>query len=359
MSSRISRLQRLLPDDMEAVLITSPINRGYYTNFHSSVGVLLVTKESSSFIIDSRYFELAEKNITDCRVVLKDVSNEYGQLLELLKEYNVKNAGIESKNLTVYEWEQMSSAFPGVKIYTDNRLSAIIANQRAIKEPGEIESMKAAQRIADKAFTHLLSYISIGKTEAQIEEELERFCRANGSGAMAFGSTVASGENSSSPHSEPGDRVIQAGDFITLDYGCTVNGYCSDMTRTVAIGPVSEQQRRCYDTVLAAQEASFQVIKDGVECVMVDKAARDVIDAVPEYKGTFIHALGHSIGLECHETPMCSRFSKETLAAGMVTSVEPGIYLPGQFGVRIEDCVIVTEDGCENLCTSTKELIVL
>ena len=219
-------------------------------------------------------------------------------------------------------------------------------------------TVSARQKIADQGFLHILNFIEAGKTELQVAIELEEYCRRQGSSCPSFSSIIASGKNSSMPHAVPTEKEIATGDFVTMDFGCTVDGYASDMTRTVAVGAVNPRQRELYETVLAAQLASVKAIKAGVACKAVDKAARDIIDA-SEFKGMFGHGLGHSLGLEVHEEPRCNTISKDKLLAGMVTSVEPGIYSPGQYGVRIEDIVVVTKTGCENLCTSPKELIIL
>jgi Xaa-Pro aminopeptidase len=260
--------------------------------------------------------------------------------------------------MTVSELRSWEKALDKVEFCTDDVISDRIAAQRAIKEPGELASIRTAQEIADKAFLHILNFIQTGRTEIEIAVELEEFCRRNGSEGPAFSSIIASGPNSSLPHAVPTNREVRTGDFVTMDFGCTVGGYCSDMTRTVAVGSVDSRQKELYETVLDAQLACIAKIKAGASCNDVHMTAQNIIDA-SEFKGMFSHGLGHCLGLEVHETPRCSRNSDETLEVGMVTSVEPGIYDAGSYGVRIEDIVIVTEAGCENLCTSPKELIIL
>jgi Xaa-Pro aminopeptidase len=218
--------------------------------------------------------------------------------------------------------------------------------------------MKAAQAIAEKTYDHIRGIIRVGMTEKEIALEMEMYSRQNGSEEAAFSFIVASGTNSSMPHAVPGNRRVERGDFITMDFGCTVGGYRSDMTRTLAMGTPSDKQREVYDLVLSAQLAALDAIKPGVVCKDVDKIARDLIDSSP-YKGLFGHGLGHGVGLDIHESPNFNKSDETVLEPGMVLSVEPGIYLPGEFGVRIEDVVVITADGYENLMSSPKGLIVL
>lgn len=356
MKNRLAELQKNIPADMGAALITSPVNRSYYLRFSSSAGTVVVTKQKSYLIIDSRYFERAREMVKNCTVILQDKLD--AQISEILKQHKVKALGLESSTVTVSELLRYQKAFEGVEILTDNRISDAISKQRSIKSAEEVDCMRAAQNIADAAFLHILNFIEVGKTEIEVAVELEIFCRRNGAEGQSFPTIVASGRNSSHPHAVPTDKPIQTGDFVTMDYGCKVGGYCSDMTRTVAMGAVHPRQREAYEMVLAAQLESLKVIKAGVPCVEVDAVARKIIDA-SEFKGSFGHSLGHSLGLDVHEDPRCSHLSKDILEAGMLTSVEPGIYLPGEFGLRIEDVVLVTQGGYENLCASPKELIIL
>lgn len=356
MQERLAKLQQAMPEEMDAALITSPLNRRYYTGFPSSAGVVVVTRQQCYFIVDARYHEAAQAAIPSCEVVLQERLHE--QIYALLQQHQVKTLGIESQAVTVSQLRVYTEGFAGVNIPTDDQLSALMSNQRAIKTAPELDCMRAAQAIADRCFTRILDVITPGVTEREIAAEIEIFCLRQGVDGMAFDTIVASGPNSSKPHAVPGERRIRRGDFITMDFGCKVGGYCSDMTRTVAVGQVSARQRDGYETVLTAQLAALNAIHGGVECKNVDKAARDIIDA-SAFKGGFTHSLGHGIGLEAHEPPRCSENSPHILQPGMVTSVEPGIYLAGEFGVRIEDCVLVTEIGSENLCHSPKELIVL
>lgn len=356
MKERLQKLQKAIPEEIDAVLITSPVNRMYFAGFPSSAGVVLVARRKSYLIVDSRYFEAAQLSAEGCTVLLQDKLHD--QLNKLLKQHKVKTLGIESQSVTVSRMRELQEALKGVNICDDDRVSNLMGMLRAVKTEEELERIRAAQRIADKAFVYILERVEAGRTEREIAVELELFCRREGSDQPSFPTIVASGRRSAVPHAVPSDQPIRMGDFVTMDFGCVVEGYCSDMTRTVAVGSVSPQQKECYETVLAAQLAALEAIRGGVACSAVDKVARDIIDA-SEFKGCFGHGLGHCVGLEVHELPRCNQTSTELLMPGMVTSVEPGVYVPGQFGVRIEDCVVVTKQGCENLCSSPKELIIL
>ena len=243
-------------------------------------------------------------------------------------------------------------------VSSDSKIDKLLDEERAIKSKEEIEFIKYSQYLTDKTFSHILNFIIVGKTERETALEMEFFMRNAGSDGIAFDFIVVSGKNSSLPHGVPTDKPFEIGDFITMDFGARYEGYCSDMTRTVAVGGLDNEQINVYNTVLSAQEKALSVIKNGVLCSEVDKAARDVIDNAG-YKEYFGHALGHSLGLDIHEAPACSPKSKATLKSGMLMTVEPGIYIPSKFGVRIEDMVVVTDNGYENLTKSPKDIIIL
>ena len=246
----------------------------------------------------------------------------------------------------------------GFNILKENTLSQKLNALRQIKSQDEIELIKKAQKITDDAFSHILNFIKSGVTEKEIALELEFFMRKSGSEGVAFDTIAVSGKNSSMPHGVPTDKPLEKGDFITMDFGAKWQGYCSDMTRTVALGKVTDKQRFVYDTVLKAQKAALDVIKAETICFDVDKAARDIIDNAG-FKDCFGHGLGHSVGLYIHESPACNKRDMTPLKSGMIMTVEPGIYLENEFGVRIEDMVLVTENGYQNFTKSPKELIIL
>lgn len=229
---------------------------------------------------------------------------------------------------------------------------------KTVKTPEELLIIAKAEAIGDKTFEHLLDYIKVGMTELEIADEVERTMRSLGAEGLSFPTIAVSGVNSNQPHGEPSDRKIGEGDFLTLDIGCVYRGYCSDMTRTVAIGYATDEMKKIYDIVLEAQLAGLEMVKAGVKCFDVDKASRDVIEEAG-YGEFYIHGTGHGVGTEVHEPPTLNARSSEVLKENQAVTVEPGIYLPDKFGVRIEDLVIVTEFGYANLTHSPKELIIL
>lgn len=353
----MSRLELLMEKvDADAALITSDVNRLYYTGFASSAGTILAVKGESWLIIDSRYFEAASRGVTACSVILQDQLHE--QLAGLLHAAGVKTLAVESRGMTLASFDAWRTKLTDVELVGDNSLSDAIGAQRARKSADEIARIRQAQQISDRTFAHILDFIRPGLTEREIALEMEFYSRRIGSDGAAFSFIVCAGKNSSLPHGVPGDQVIGPGDFIVMDFGSVVGGYCSDMTRTVAVGAVSDRQRIVYNTVLGAQQKALKSIRAGRVCSDIDKIARDVIDASP-FAGSFGHGLGHALGLEVHEGPSFNQVNETPLEPGMVMSVEPGIYLPGEFGVRIEDIVAVTRGGCDNLTASSKELFIL
>lgn len=352
----ISKLKKFLQDKDYAAFIVSEENRRYFTSFPSSDGFLIVTAEKSVFLTDSRYIEAAQQQCVDCDEVLlfKSVKES---IVPVVEELGIKKLAVESGRITLRQLAMYSSGI-NVKFETDNALENAIEDIRLIKSKKEIDLVVKAQRIAEKAFEHILGFIKVGMTEREIGLELDYFMLRNGADALSFETIAVSGEKTSMPHGVPGMRRIQNGDFITMDYGAVVDGYHSDMTRTIAVGSVSQEQKRVYDTVLKAQTEAFAVMKPGVPCADVDKAARDVI-AQAGYGDYFGHGLGHGVGIEIHEEPRLSPFGKKVLESGFLVTNEPGIYLPGKFGVRIEDMAFITDDGYENLTVCPKEIIII
>ena len=352
---RIKRLAHDLPEDMDAALITSEVNRRYYTGFVSSAGALLVTREKAVLLLDSRYVEAGGKKVTDAEVVL--MTDMARQLNELFEEYKVKTVGIESGYMTVeslYSLRKVLSA----QMLDDPRLNSIILKHRCVKSEEEMAEIRAAQAITDKTFIHMLDLIKPGVSEKDLQLELDYYMLRNGATGLAFETILAAGTNGSMPHAVPSDNVIKEGDFVTMDFGAAHNGYCSDMTRTVAVGKITEEQEKVYNLVLDAQLAAIDAVRAGVPCNSIDKVARDMIYGAG-YEGRFGHGLGHSLGLEIHENPRFSMLCSDITEVGTVMSVEPGIYLDGRFGVRIEDIVMITENGCEVITKSEKKLITL
>ena len=339
----------------EGYVITSPENRRYFTNFDSSDGYLIVTATESVFLTDSRYIEAAQNQVTDCTEVAMLVSLSE-QLPEYIKKLGITKLYTEAEKLSVYDFNKISSVAgcETVSEKTDEAVSTL----RRIKSQEEKKLILAAQSIAEKAFDHILGFISTEKTEKEIALELDFFMLRNGASAVSFETIAVSGANSSMPHGVPSDKKLEIGDFLTLDFGAVFGGYHSDMTRTVAIGQVSSKQAEVYETVLNAQLASLNSLKAGISGFDADKAARDIIKNAG-YGDFFGHGTGHGVGIEIHEAPRLSPKSKAILECGDVVTVEPGIYLPGEFGVRIEDMAFITENGYENLTKTQKSLIIL
>ena len=352
----LKKLIESLPADIDGMLIESPENRRYFTGFPSSAGILIVAKQGSVFLTDSRYIEAAKSQISCCEVVEQKKLEE--QLPALAEKFGCKNLAFETSRVTVARARKLSKMLGGVRLADDDRADKIISQLRMVKTADEIEKIKAAQRITERAFEHILSIIKPGLTERDIAFELDFYMLKNGAEAVAFDTIIASGVNSSKPHAVPSQKKVEDGDFITLDFGAVVNGYRSDMTRTVAVGAVSEKQKNVYGIVLAAQLETLRILKPGLPLKAADAAARDIIrDA--GFGSFFGHGTGHGVGIEIHEEPTLSPNGTGDLEPGNVVTAEPGIYLPGEFGVRIEDMALITADGCENLTHSTKELLVV
>lgn len=349
----IKKLQQYLKADGKGVLILSEQNRRYFTSFPSSFGMLLVTKNDAVFLTDSRYIEAAQNKIKFCRVT--ESKNLKEQIPQLCTEMGITSLLAESC-ITVDELNSMRRLFRPVRISTAGT-EKIISACREIKTDYEVEQIRAAQHIAELAFEHILPMIKPGATERDISLELDYFMLRNGAEALSFETIAVSGKKSSMPHGVPDDKKIEVGDFITMDYGAVVNGYHSDMTRTVAVGRVSEKQKRVYNTVLRAQTATLEIISEGVLLKDADGAARSVIENAG-YGEFFRHSTGHGVGVEIHEKPNLSPKADGRLKKGNIVTVEPGIYLPDEFGVRIEDMVYVTENGCINLTSIEKDLII-
>ncbi len=350
----INKLQQQLRNG-EAFLVVSPENRRYLTGFASSDGYLIITKNESVFLTDSRYIEAAQNAITDCGEVAL-LSSFSAQLPEYIEKLGIKTVFTEAEKLSVAEFAKTKKALPCecVAEKTDDAVNAL----RRIKSQAEKQKILAAQAIAEKAFDHILGFIKEGVTEREIALTLDFFMLKNGAECVSFETIAVSGKNSSMPHGVPGDKKIERGDFITLDFGAVVDGYHSDMTRTVAVGEVSEKQAEVYETVLAAQKKSLEILGAGVSCKDADAAARDIIKKAG-YGSYFGHGTGHGVGIEIHEEPRVSPKSGSILEIGDVVTVEPGIYIPSEFGVRIEDMAFITENGCENLTKTPKNLIIL
>jgi len=338
---------------IDALLITSGYNRRYITGFTGTAGVAIVTQDKAVFITDFRYTQQAQKEISGFEIVqhTKPIMEEVGLQLEKM---GVKSVGFEKDDMSYAMYEVYRKAVKSELV----PVSGLIEKIRLIKTEQEIKIIKAAADIADAAFNHIITYISPGKTELEVSNELEFFMRKQGASSSSFDIIVASGLRSALPHGVATDKIIEKGDFVTLDFGALYNGYVSDLTRTIAVGEPSEQLKEIYQIVLEAQLKSLDEIKAGMTGIQADAVARDHIKS-KGYGDAFGHSLGHGIGLEVHEGPGLSFRSETVLEPGMVITIEPGIYVPGVGGVRIEDDTVVTATGNEKLTHSTKELLIL
>lgn len=339
--------------NVDGFLITSTYNRRYMTNFTGTAGAVLISLKEAKFITDFRYVEQANKQAVGYEVV-QHKGTLIDEVGKLVKEMKIEKLGFEQEYLTFALYTQYEKAVNAELI----PISGIIENLRLIKTPSEIKILKEAADIADRAFTHILDYIRPGITELDVSNELEFFMRREGATSSSFDTIVASGIRSALPHGVATDKIIESGDFVTLDYGAYYKGYVSDITRTVAVGQPSNELIKIYDIVLEAQMCGMAGIKAGMTGKQADALTRNLIEE-KGYGKYFGHSTGHGIGLEVHEGPALSIKSDLVLQPNMAVTVEPGIYLPGVGGVRIEDDTIITIDGNEPLTHSKKELIIL
>ncbi len=356
MRDRIDKLRAVIPDDNTAFLITSDVNRFYFSDFRSSAGAVFVTKNTATLLVDFRYAEAAEKSVgalidVVCYKKLLDSINE------LIIQENIKAVIVEDDFVTVSSFEKYKVEIEA-EIIADFHLSEKILDFRMIKTSDEVVKIKTAQKITEKSYLELLNFVKVGVSERALAVELEYLMKKNGAERTAFDIISISGKNTSLPHGVPSDNMLRNGDFITFDIGSVYDGYHSDMTRTLALGHVSDEMQRVYNIVLNAHLKATEYIKEGNTCADVDIAARDYIKS-QGYGEYFGHTTGHGVGLEIHEKPTVYLTNDTVLRSGMIITNEPGIYLPDKFGVRIEDMYLVTENGYEDLATLDKELIIL
>lgn len=354
-NENLHRLQAAMPEGLDALLITSERHQYYLTGFDFSDGYVALTREKAYVFTDFRYIEAAKACIdTDAFAI--HMNNSLSFVRDTLVAEGIKVVGFEDHDVTVAALRRYESVF-GEDV-TLAPMGNILGDLRVCKTEEEIALIKKAQSIGDAAFEHILGFITPERTELEVALELETHMKRLGASGTSFSTICISGAATSLPHGEPQNRRLEKG-FLTMDFGCIYRGYCSDMTRTVAIGEVTNEMRRVYDTVLAAQTAVLEQIAWHADCGEMDKIARDIIDGAG-YAGAFGHSLGHGVGLYIHESPRLSQRSfGEILENGHVVTVEPGIYLEGKFGVRIEDMVIIHGNKAENITHSRKDLIVL
>ncbi len=357
MNERLERLSRLLPANDTAALITAKHHIQYLTGFPSGDSYLLIAREACYFLTDFRYIEMARQTVkgAECRMITRLSET----LREIAEHHGLRQILLEAAETTAAFLERLREQSDGVAVDASVDLDAWLCDMRAVKNEDEVNKILEAQALTEEGFDHIVPYIREGMTEREIALELEFYIRKRGAERVAFDFIVVSGANSSLPHGIPTNKPIEHGDFITMDFGAVVDGYHSDMTRTVAVGAVSEEQRRVYDTVLKAQTEALKVLKAGLLCAEGDAAARRVIEAAG-YGDCFGHATGHGVGVQIHEEPRLSAAAgDQRLQVGNIVTVEPGIYLEGRFGVRIEDMVLIEQNGCRNLTRSPKELLLI
>lgn len=338
--------------DMQGMIISNPLNIKYLTNIDAE-GILLLTRKENIYITDARYTEYVHSILTidDDIIVynIMDVSKDDYENFFLFCE----NVGFEEQYVTYAKYKEYMHKY---KIHNMVETEGMIEKQRAIKDNEEIENTKKACEITDRCFTHIISFIKKGMTEKEIATEIEKYFKENGADGLAFDTIVASGENSSKPHAIPSNRKIQSGDVITIDMGCKYNGYCSDMTRTIFVDFVQEYIKPIYELVLKNQKQTLAEIKEGVSPRILTK----MVDSDFRVNGyDLVHALGHGIGMEAHEEPFINSRNENTLKENMIITNEPGIYLAGKFGVRIEDTVLVKKGEGEVLTKSNKDYVII
>ncbi|MBE6761691.1 MAG: aminopeptidase P family protein [Ruminococcaceae bacterium] len=351
--SKIESVRKLLAENQSALIFT-PVSRLYLSGFESSLGYLFITKEKTVLFVDGRYIEAAKRNVnSDIEVRL------FTKLSEQAKEFlgdEIKSLLVETSN-TVADVKGFEKLFER-KIIPSDELENTLHSLRLVKNDYEVECVIKAQRMAEKAFEDTLEFIRPGVTEIEIAAELEYRMKLAGSEKISFETIAVSGEKSSMPHGVPDNKIIKSGDFITMDFGATYKDYHSDMTRTVAVGFATDEMKKVYNTVLEANIAAIETVCEGVKASEVDLAARSIIKSAG-YGEYFTHSTGHGVGLEIHEAPTVSFKNEKNLASGQIITIEPGIYLEGKFGVRIEDMVVVTKNGCNNLTKANKSLIII
>lgn len=349
---------------VDAMLLTSPANMCYAAGF-TGEGYVYISGQQRIVVTDARYTIAAREECREFEVIEWNGKPYYEALKKALSDDGVKRQdvvkrrlGVEEDNITLGTWEKIQKALGQDVADKTERvfLSQQLAELRYVKTPYEIDCIEKAEAIGDRAFAKLLPLLRIGMTEKQVAARLEYIMKEEGADGLSFDTIAASGLHSAMPHAVPTDKPLEAGDFLTMDFGCIYKGYCSDMTRTVVIGHASDRQRAIYQTVLDAQQAALEGIRPGMTGMEVDALARDVIKE-RGYGDNFGHSLGHSVGLEIHESPCFSEKDKTVIEPGMVITVEPGIYIEGFGGVRIEDVIVVTEQGCKNITHSEKNLI--
>ena len=352
--NRVEKIRKTLKEkEIDALIVLDELNQHYLSGFAFTDGLLLITAHRAFLITDFRYYEMAENRAyKDYEIVMPDNRKEF--ITKILKEDNCETVGFEGASVSFETYGKYCENYPFCKFVN---IGSMIEEQREIKDDDEIALMQKAQDITDLAFSELIKRITPEMTEIDVASELEYIMRKSGASGLAFDTIAVSGDASALPHGTPRNVKLKKG-FLTMDFGAKYQGYCSDMTRTIVIGKADAEIKKLYNTVLEAQRRGLEKVMAGAECSECDKAARDYIDSFGEYNGAFGHSLGHGVGLFIHESPRLSRVaSGRKLRVGEIVTVEPGIYLYGKYGCRIEDMVAVRECGNYNFTHSTKDLI--
>ena len=346
MNKRLQQVKKYMEDNsLDSMVITDMKNMRYLTSY-TGEGYLVLTKGTDYLVTDSRYTEQAKdqtENFEICDIAVFKPKDEFG---------GFENTGFENESISYQRYKAFKGVFKNLF-----PIDGILLDMRAVKDEEEIRKISVAEKIGDMAFEHILPFLKPGVSERDIALEIEFFMRKNGAEALSFDTIVATGVHGAMPHAEPDMRLISKGDFVTMDFGCVYEGYSSDMTRTVCVGKATGDMKKVYNTVLTAQISSLEMLKAGVKGSEVHNLAQRIIDK--EYKGAFGHGLGHGVGLDIHENPRLSPKSKDVLRVNSAVTVEPGVYIPGFYGVRIEDLVIIKEENVLNLTNSPKNLIEL
>lgn len=350
------RVQELLQKkSIGAVLISNGNNMRYISGFAGETGYLYISEKRHAVVTDFRYTIQAEIEAEGYEIITISKGGYEEALNDILRADGITRLGFEAEDMLFATYHRLKDKLEVKELVP---LGHEITAMRRIKTARELEFIKKAEAIGDQVFTEILDFIRPGMTELEIAARIEYLLKLKGASGASFPAIVASGINSSMPHAVPSIKKLELGDFVTMDFGCVYEGYCSDMTRTIVIGKASDRQKQIYSLVLEAQLAALDFLKAGYQGKEVDKVARDIIYGAG-YEGCFGHGLGHSVGLNIHENPRLSMLEEDIIEAGMTETVEPGIYVKGFGGVRIEDLVVVTKDGSENFTFSEKKLIEL
>ncbi len=351
---RIENVRSLLSEyHLDGILIIGAPNRRYVTRFTGTAGAALITEKEALFITDFRYKDQAKEQVSGYEIVIQ-TGTIYEEIAKRVEKLGIKKLGFEH-SLSYGDYERLAKLLASTTLVPTDRL---VEKLRIIKDETEIEIMQEAATIADKAFEHILTYIRPGVTEKEVANELEFFMRREGADSASFDIIVASGVRSALPHGVASEKKIENGELVTLDFGAYYKGYCSDITRTVAVGSIEPKLKEIYEIVLEAQKRGVAGIKAGMTGKQADALTRDFI-AEKGYGDYFGHSTGHGVGMDIHEEPRLSKTSATILKPGMVVTVEPGIYISGLGGVRIEDEILITADGNRSLTKAPKELIIL